>query len=154
MKFNIFLFIAFVVVAAACGKDKFQTIPSISIKSYNTKIVPANGTFIVTLVCTDKEGDVQDSVIIIKNRLNRRVVPTVRDTIRYKFPTFPLTHKIDVEATLDYQTILSAINPPTIPGSNPVQKEPDTLRLKFAVRDNAGHISDTVTSQQIIVIRQ
>ena len=154
MKFNLFLFIAIVVVAAACGKDKFQTKPTVSIKSYNTKIVPANGTLRVILEVTDKEGDAQDSVIIIKNRLNRRVVATIRDTIRYKFPTFPKTTKIQAEATLDYQTILSAINPPTIPGSNPLQKEPDTLKLKFAVRDNAGHTSDTVTSQQIIVIRQ
>jgi hypothetical protein len=109
---------------------------------------------VVTLTCTDKEGDVQDSVIIIKNRLNKVVVATVRDTIRYKFPTFPLDTKIQIEATLDYQTILSAVNPPNIPGSNPPQKQPDTLRLKFAVRDNAGHTSDTISLDPVIVIRQ
>ena len=152
MKFSLLAAIALVVIVVSCGKDKFQTKPTISIKSVNTDLVPANGTFVVTLECTDKEGDVQDSVIIIKRRLNKKVVPTVRDTIRYKFPVFPKTSRTFVEATLDYQTILSAITPPTIPGSNPVQKERDTLLLRFAVRDNAGNTSDTI-SKQIIVIR-
>jgi hypothetical protein len=55
-------------------------------------------------------------------------VATIRDTIRYKFPSFPKSSRTFVEATLDYQTIISAITPPNIPGSNPVQKERDIER--------------------------
>jgi len=154
MKFSLFVFTALVVIVAACNKDKFQTKPTISIKSINTNLVLLNGTFIITLDCTDKEGDVQDSVIIIKQRLNRRVVPTLRDTIRYKFPVFPKTTRTQVQAVLDYQTILSALNPPNIPGSSPPQKERDTLILRLAVRDNDGHTSDTINSPTIIVVRQ
>ena len=154
MKIFLISFLAFAVLITACNKDKFQTIPSLSIKSYNTKEVPLNANFIVTLECTDKEGDVQDSVIIIKLRLNRRVVPTIQDTIRFKFPAFPKSDRIQIQVNLNNQLIRSAINPPTIPGSNPPQKESDTLLLKFAVRDNAGHTSDTVVSDQIIVLRQ
>ena len=154
MRLFISLLSIFIIIAVACNKDKFQTKPTIKIKSLNTEYVPLNGKLIIKLECTDKEGDVQDSVIIIKRRLNRRVVPTLRDTIRYKFPDFPNTPRTEVIATLDYQTILSAQNPPNIPGSNPPQKELDTLILKMAVRDRAGHISDTITSNQIIVFRQ
>jgi len=154
MKFILFVLTAFVVTVIACNKDKFLTKPTIKIKSLNTEFVPLNGNLIITLECTDKEGDVQDSVIIIKRRLNRRVVPTLRDTLRYKFPDFPNTPRTEVIATLDYQSILSAQNPPNIPGSNPPQKELDTLILKLAVRDRAGHTSDTITSNQIIVYRQ
>src|SRR6185436_18995132 len=154
MRLFISLLSIFIIIAVACNKDKFQTKPTIKIKSLNTEYIPLNGGLIIRLECTDKEGDVQDSVIIIKRRLNRRVVPTLRDTIRYKFPDFPNTPRTEVIATLDYQTILSAQNPPNIPGSNPPQKELDTLILKMAVRDRAGHISDTITSNQIIVFRQ
>ena len=154
MRLFISLLTIFIIIAVACNKDKFQTKPTIKIKSLNTEYIPLNGSLIIRLECTDKEGDVQDSVIIIKRRLNRRVVPTLRDTIRYKFPDFPNTPRTEVIATLDYQTILSAQNPPNIPGSNPPQKELDTLILKMAVRDRAGHISDTITSNQIIVFRQ
>lgn len=154
MKFILFVLTVFFVTAVACNKDKFQTKPTISIKSLNTEFIPLNGSLIITLDVTDKEGDVQDSVIIIKIRLNRRVVPTLRDTLRYKFPVFPNTPRTQVVATLDYQTILSAQSPPFIPGTNPPQREQDTLILKLAVRDNAGNTSDTITSKQIIVFRQ
>jgi hypothetical protein len=154
MKFIPFLFTAFVVIIVACNKDKFLTKPTIKIKSLNTEFIPLNGSLIITLECTDKEGDVQDSIIIIKRRLNIRVVPTLRDTLRYRFPVFPNTPRTEVVATLDYQTILSAQSPPNIPGTNPPQKELDTLILKLAVRDRAGHTSDTITTNRIIVYRQ
>jgi hypothetical protein len=143
----------FIILAISCNKDKFLTKPTISIKSMNTEFVPLNGSLIITLECTDKEGDVQDSIFIVKRRLNKRVTPTVRDTLRFLFPIFPATPRTEIIATLDYQTILSALNPPVIPGSNPPQRELDTLILKMAVRDKAGNISDTVTSKQIIVFR-
>lgn len=154
MKLSLFVIVALVVIAVACSKDKFLTKPTITVKSINGNAVPLNGTFVITLECTDKEGDVQDSVIIIKQRLNKRVVATIRDTLRYKFPVFPKNTKIQVQATLGYQDIISAINPPFIPGSSPAQRERDTLILRMAVRDNAGNTSDTIDSPTIYVFRQ
>lgn len=153
MKFRVIIAAVLVFTFIACNKDKFQTKPTISIKSINTEVVPQNGTFIITLECTDKEGDVEDSLILIKKRLNRRVVTTVRDTLRFKIPTFPANSRTEIQAVLDYQNILSALNPPNIPGSNPIQRELDTLVLRMAVRDKAGNTSDTVESRQIYVIR-
>jgi len=150
---KVLFIIGIVALLIACNKDDFQTKPSLKVKSYSTKVVPLNGTFTFTLTCTDKEGDVQDSLTIIKVRQNQTVVSTIRDTIRYKMPTFPNTDKVEVQGTLTYQEILSAITPPNIPGSSPPQKQPDTLLLKFAVRDVAGHASDTIVGDQIIVIR-
>lgn len=154
MKRSLFVLLVLVVIAVACNKDKFQTKPSISVKSINGNFIPLNGTFVITLEVTDKEGDVQDSVIIIKQRLNKRVVATIRDTLRYKFPVFPKNTKTQVQASLDYQSILSAFNPPFIPGSTPPKREVDTLILRMAVRDNAGNTSDTINSPTIYVFRQ
>jgi hypothetical protein len=154
MKRILFVLPVLVVIMIACNKDKFQTKPTIRVKSISGNFIPLNGTFVLTLECTDKEGDVQDSVIIIKKRLNRRVVATIRDTLRYKFPVFPKSTRTDVQATLDYQSILSAFNPPFIPGSSPPQREVDTLILRLAVRDNAGNTSDTIESPVIYVFRQ
>ncbi|HQV05794.1 MAG TPA: hypothetical protein PKW62_03465 [Chitinophagaceae bacterium] len=153
MRRLLFICSSLLLIAIACNKDKFQTKPRIEIKSYSSKIVPFNSAFIVNLNCFDKEGDVQDSLIIIKNRQNIRTVATIRDTLRYKFPVFPNNSTTEIQAILDYQSILSAINPPTIPGSNPPMKENDTLILRFAVRDKAGNTSDTIQSEPIIVIR-
>ena len=154
MKFSLVLLALVSVIIFACNKDKFQTKPTISMRSMGSDFVPLNGELRFTLDVTDKEGDVQDSVIIIKRRLNKRVVPTLRDTLRYTFPEFPKTQRTQVQVTLDYQTILSAINPPTIPGSNPPQREPDTLVLRLAVRDKGGNTSDTLETPTIYVYRQ
>ena len=154
MKFSLAFLAVLAVVVIACNKDKFQTKPTIEIKSVNANYIPLNASLLVKLDVTDKEGDVQDSVIIIKHRLNKRVVTTLRDTIRFKFPKFPISTRTEVEVLLDYQNLLSALNPPTIPGSSPPQREPDTLILRMAVRDNAGNTSDTVTTPQVIVFRQ
>ncbi len=154
MKVSLVVLSVLAAAVLACNKDKFQTKPTISIKSINTDIVPLNGTFIITLECTDKEGDVQDSVFIVKKRLNRRVVPTTsRDTMKFKFPVFPGNQRTEIITTIGYQDILAAISPLTIPGSNPPQKELDTLILRIAVRDNGGHISDTISTKQIYVVR-
>jgi len=154
MKRSLFVIALLVVITVACNKDKFQTKPTITVKSINGNFIPLNGTFIITLECTDKEGDVQDSVIVIKKRLNKRVVATIRDTLRYKFPVFPKNTITQVQATFDYQSILSALNPPFIPGSSPAQREVDTIVLRMAVRDNAGNTSDTINSPTIYVFRQ
>lgn len=154
MKFSFFVTAAVLLMLAACNKDKYQTKPTITVKSVNGTFVPLNGTLVIDIECTDKEGDVQDSLIVIKKRLNKRVVATIRDTIRYKFPAFPTTQKTLVQASLDYQSILSALSPPFIPGSSPARREVDTLLLRMAVRDKAGNTSDTVNSPTIYVFRQ
>lgn len=143
-----------ILVAVACNKDKFQTKPTITITSMSGDYIPLNGSWQVTLECTDKEGDVQDSIFVVKRRLNKRVVPTIRDTLRFKFPVFPTKTRTEIVLTFDYQSILSAQSPPFIPGSNPPQRELDTLQVKFAVKDNAGNVSDTVISNIIQVFRQ
>lgn len=155
MRITFSLLIILFVVAIACNKDKFQTKPTLTIKSITGDYIPLNASLGITLECTDKEGDVQDSLFIVKRRLNKNVRPTVRDTLSFKFPVFPSTQRTEIALTLEYQNhIISASNPPFIPGSNPPQRELDTLVFKIAVKDKAGNVSDTVTSQQIQVYRQ
>lgn len=81
------------------------------------------------------------------------MVLTLRDSVLYKLPAYPDKTKGEIDMTLDYQTILSAITPPNVPGSNPPRKEPDTLSVKIAIRDKAGNISDSVSVGTIIVCR-
>ncbi|MGE5106900.1 MAG: hypothetical protein ACM3H8_05120 [Sphingobacteriales bacterium] len=153
MKTKVLLILLVIVSVLACKKDKLATVPKIKITNLNTTEVGLNGTLRVTMEFADKEGDVTDSIFVKKIRLNQRVVPTIRDSFRLKMPDFPANSRGEITLNLDYQAILSAITPPTIPGSIPPMKEPDTLIIKFALRDNAKNISDTVTTAQIAVIR-
>ncbi|MEO5685087.1 MAG: hypothetical protein ABIQ88_20755 [Chitinophagaceae bacterium] len=148
------LIVGFVLIMlAACNKDKYQTKPQISIKSTSTSVVGVNGGITITLSFTDKEGDISDTLYLKKIRLNKTVVPTIRDSIKYKIPDFPDYSKGEIGVALDYQTVLSAISPPPIPGSVPSQPQPDTLLIKFWIRDKGGNVSDTVTTDKIVVLR-
>lgn len=140
-------------VIAACSKDKFQTRPSLTLKSKTGDVVPVNGGMVFNFDYTDKEGDVSDTLFLRKIRLNKRVVATLRDSLRYKVPTAPEKTKGEIELRLDYSTLISAQNPPTIPGSNPVRREPDTLQFRFVLKDKANNKSDTLVIGPIVVIR-
>lgn len=151
---TIFSVLLIALVVAACDKDKFQTKPQIRIISSSTEVVPVSGTLQVVLEYTDKEGDVHDTLFITKQRLNRRVVPTLRDTLRFPIPEFPDRQSGQFELNLGYSNhLISATTPPRIPGSSPSRNEPDTLNLKFLVRDAEGNKSDSVILSNIIVIR-
>lgn len=137
-----------------CDKDRFQTKPQIKIISSSTEIVPVSGHLQVVLEYTDKEGDVHDTLFITKQRLNQRVVPTLRDTLKFPIPEFPDRQLGQFELNLSYSNhLISAVTPPRIPGSNPSKNEADTLNLKFLVRDAGGNKSDSAILRNIIVIR-
>ena len=137
----------------SCNKDKFQTIPQLKFKSKNTDLVLLNHSQRVTLEYTDKEGDVDYSLIVVRKILNRRG-PLTLPASPYTIPAFTNTDKGEFEITLSYQFgLIFGIPALRIPGSNPAQNEPDTLILKFVARDKAGNKSDTLTVSNIFVTR-
>lgn len=147
-------FLVLALAAAACGKDKYETAPQLKLLSVSNTVVPVNGTLRVLMQYTDKQGDVSDSFYIYKKRLNASVVRTLRDSVKSVLPQFPATPKGELEFNLTYQEyLLSAENPPRIPGSDPVKYEADTLRIAFLVKDKGGNKSDSVILDNIVVLR-
>ena len=142
------------VVAGACDKNKFNTKPTLTLKSQNGDIVPIGATLVLDFEFTDKEGDVDDTIYLKKIRINTIKIPTIRDSLALKVPSFPKNTKGEIRLVLDYNGyMISAINPPADP-LNPGKKISDTLMMKFALKDRANNISDTVTIGPIIVLRQ
>ena len=151
-KITVYVILALFLVS--CDKDKFETKPHLKILTDGNVIIPAGSGFNVDLEFTDKEGDVDDSIFVRKERLNKRVVPTVRNSFWLKIPDFPDASKGEITLNLEYQNhLISATNPLFIPGSSPPTKEPDTLNLKFIVMDKEKNKSDTVTLNNVIVER-
>ena len=137
----------------SCGKDRFQTIPQLKLKSRNTDIVPPNGSLRLNVEFTDKEGDVSDSLFIVRQRLNINR-PLVLPVSPYNIPDFPKKDKGEFEITLTYQFgLVFGLSPIRIPGSNPARNEIDTLRLKIVAKDNAGNKSDTLVVDNVYVTR-
>jgi hypothetical protein len=137
----------------ACNKNKFNTKPSLTLKSINGNFVPVGGMLTVDLDWTDKEGDISNIIMIAKQRTNQVKVPTIRDTLLLPVPEFPEKSQGSIQLRLDYQLhLISALNPPSS-GGNPPDLHDDTLILKFALRDRADNTSDTLVSEAIIVQR-
>ena len=144
---------ALLTLSIACNKDKLETTPSLKLKSVNSSVIPVGGNLIVQLDFTDKEGDISDTIFVKKIRMNQIVVPTIRDSFELQVPAFPDRSRGIIELELKYQNhLLSAINPPSSGGSPPNLHD-DTLVFKFVLRDKAKHLSDTVTTGQIVIVR-
>jgi hypothetical protein len=153
MKTKLVVFLAIAFIVYSCSKDKFQTKPQLEVKEVSNFFIPINGSTKVTLQFTDQEGDIDDSIWVKKQRLNLRVVQTFLDSLRFKVPEFPNNKKGELELVLSHASMVSALNPPNIPGTIPPQKESDTISVKMAIRDKAGNASDSVTVGTFVIQR-
>lgn len=136
----------------ACNKDKLATKPSIKIKNVSSGFIPPGGSLTIEMEFADKEGDISNSLFVQKIRTNLRTTATIRDTFSLSIPVITKSSRGDIEVVMDYNNYLvSAINPPT--NGNPPVNEDDTLIIRFALRDVAGNVSDTVSAGTVIVGR-
>jgi hypothetical protein len=153
MKTSIALALIVIIAIISCGKDRFQTKPQLKFKSRNTDIVALNSDLRLNIEFTDKEGDVTDSVLIVRQRLNVRF-PETKPANPYKIPTFPKTDKGEFEITMRYQfDLVTGFIAHDALGASPQRKEIDTLRLKIVARDKAGNKSDTLVIDNVYVCR-
>jgi hypothetical protein len=149
---RIFVFSALALAIIACNKDKVESNPHLKFKSFNNDVVPSNGFVRATLEFTDQEGDL-DSIFVTRRRLNKRG-PAYFEYYYGQTPEFGEQNRgelqIDFEVAKDLIFGLPAIG---IPGSTPPRNEPDTLQLRFYLKDKEGHTSDTAVASTLIVIR-
>ena len=141
-----------VTVLLACSKDKYENKPNIKIKSIDPTQAALNQSMSIRLEFTDKQGDL-DTVWVKKERVNTVQVATNPLLLAYQLPDFPEKTKGEIQLTLDYNTaLITAVSPRNQQGA-PNNKEPDTLILKFIVKDKAGNISDTIASDKVVIER-
>jgi|SRR5215203_4939600 len=154
MKTRIWLAVIITFGMIACGKDNFETKPQLEYLSRNTEVVEVGQAFRVNVEFRDKEGDVSDTLFIVRQRLNKKG-PVQLAASYYLIPDFPKTDKGEFEITLDYsQQLTAALSAIPIPGSgNPSKKEIDTLRIKILARDLGGNKSDTLVVDNVYVKR-
>ena len=154
MKTRIWLAVIITFGMLSCGKDKFETKPQLEYLSRNTEVVEVSQPLRLNIEFRDKEGDVSDTLFIVRQRLNKKGTVQLPASF-YLIPDFPKTDKGEFEITLDYsQHLTSALTAIPIPGSgNPSKKEVDTLRIKIVARDLGGNKSDTLVVDNVYVTR-
>jgi hypothetical protein len=154
MKTRIWLAVIIAFGMISCGKDNFETKPQLEYLSRNTDVVEVGQAFRLNIEFRDKEGDVSDTLFIVRQRLNKKD-PIQLPASFYLIPDFPKTDKGEFEITLDYSNDLTAaMTAIPIPGTGtPAKKEIDTLRIKILARDLGGNKSDTLVVDNVYVIR-
>ena len=136
----------------ACHKDKVESQPHLKFKSFNSDVVPSNGFLRATLDFTDQEGDL-DSIFVTRQRLNKRG-PSYVSFFYGNTPEFGNQNRGELQIDFNVgQDLIFGLPAISVPGSNPPKFEPDTLQLRFYVKDKAGHTSDTAVAKTLIVIR-
>ncbi|MES2881107.1 MAG: hypothetical protein V4676_03090 [Bacteroidota bacterium] len=138
---KIFAFSLLIVALAACNKDKFQTKPQIKIKSQSGDLIPnvTGAALQVILEFTDKEGDIDDSIIVVRQRLNRRNTAPKR-IFGITLPQFNGASQGEIELILNRPNYLPG---DLLPIGNAPNAERDTISLKFVLQDRQKNKSDT-----------
>jgi hypothetical protein len=149
-----FYIVCLLVVLVACKKDKFDTKPSLQLKSTSSKVIPPNGNLNLKFDVTDKEGDLVDTLYITRKRLNiRTVTRLLADTFNLNFPpSAPDFKKGELDVTL-FNTELYYAEQPLNNPSSPTGKESDSMTYYFVIKDKAGHKSDTVSVTPVVAQR-
>lgn len=146
MRRKLYLSAAVIVLLAACGKDNFETKPQIKVKSLNGNVLHLGGTLAISLTFTDKEGDISKGrFVYFPVRLNKRPLPSnitpYIDSIPYALPEFPDKSQGEIQLTLQYNDL----------HKSPIEN--DTIRLRFVAIDRAGHKSDTIATDKIVILK-
>lgn len=141
-----FFFIFCFALLFACNKDKFETKPTLTIKSYNFKELPRNQPLVVTLEYTDKQGDLGGGTVVYSpKRLNRRPlpsnIPNYQDSTGVTIPVYANEPKAEVDVRIPYNTLHRS------------DTENDTIVVRFYFIDKAKNRSDTVTTDQLVILR-
>ena len=129
----------------ACNKGKFKTNPSLEITGYKEKTVTRTGSLIINLRFTDKQGDLPNGAFVyIPIRLNARPLPPLipnYDSVKLVVPTFPDNSDGTFQLNLPWINIHKS------------DIENDTIKMRFVVVDRAGNKSDTVNSDQLVILK-
>src|SRR3954447_1267998 len=145
------ILVAFIAICflGACSKDKYTTKPQLKYKGVNTKVLNRNQTLTFTLEVTDSQGDLQDSIWVEEVVRN---CPSGGGVSRYRMPAFSSVKnfKGDIEVCYSYGLNLScpAIIEPRCLNRN------DSATYRFWIRDRAKNVSDTISSEEVVIVQQ
>jgi len=138
-----FLIAILLLTLGSCNKNKFSSTPSLKFKSVNSTDLYNQGVITFTLHFTDAEGDLTDSLYVQELVAN---CPASDVASLFAIPSFPTTKDIQGDLTVNL-----GYNRSDYLSVSPQCQENDTAVFRFALRDKAHHVSDTVSSPVIII---
>jgi hypothetical protein len=132
----------------ACSKDKFKTVPQVKIESFGPEEVRVGDEIQLRATVTDKEGDLQDSVIVVRKRYSGSDVLTT-DSIRVSLRglSSPVKDKIELFITFLY----GRLDPGRVITQDLEYNFDRDFAVGLVVLDNQGNRSEYVESNRIVL---
>jgi hypothetical protein len=150
MKTKLLILLAIPVMFYACKKDTYNTKPQISIKSINSKELKQGELLIFQLTFTDAEGDIQDSLWIQKISRTCPNTAGAQFTSRVLIPDFTPTSNLKgiLEVGYAYNANIQGYSSMSGCGTRN-----DTCYFKFWMQDKQKNKSDTITTENIVLLK-
>lgn len=147
MKLHTFIGLAglAVMVVAGCKKDGITTKPKLTFKRVTTEHILLNQDISFIMEFSDKEGDFNDSILVIKEAFTMCPDESFADSAKWQMPD--LAGRKNVQGELEIK--MSYVNDLAVQvcGLDTVQ----TAIFKFVIKDLAGNVSDTCFSPLITI---
>lgn len=133
-----------------CSKDKYTSKPQLTYKGVNTKELRRNQTLRFKLEVTNSEGDLQDTIWVEEIVRN---CPRGGFKSFYKMPEFTTVKNFqgEIEVCYSYGTGLDC-PPIKEPGLCPNRN--DSASFRFWIQDEARNVSDTIKSEEVVILLQ
>ena len=132
----------------ACGKGKFTSKPQLTFLKADSYDVARGQLITFRLEFTDKEGDLTDSIFI---RSSANGCNASNRTLGYPVPAFPATANTKGEFEINFvngQFVSGFVAMPS-----PACGRPDTTTYYFWIKDKAKNVSDTISTDKPLIIR-
>ncbi len=132
----------------ACGKDEFTSKPDLEFIQADSYDLSQGDYLTFRIKVTDKEGDISDSIWI---KASTRRCPTVIRILDYVIPEIPQKSNLDAQIDIQYAVGRTDLPAPIWPFN--LCNGVDTTNFEFWIKDKAGNYSDTVKTDQPVLIR-
>lgn len=150
MKTKLLILMAIPLAFYACKKDTYTTKPQISIKEINKKVLTPGDLLLFQVQFTDAEGDIQDTLWIQKVSRVCPTTPGAQFVTKYKVPDFTPIKNIKGVLEVGFGYNSSNGNYSSIAGCG---IRNDTCYFKFWLKDKANNISDTISTENIVLLK-
>jgi hypothetical protein len=149
MKTKILILLALPFLFFGCKKDTYTTKPQISVKSINNKQLKPGDLLIFQIGFTDAEGDIQDTLWVQKIS---RVCPGsagAQFLSKNRIPDFTPIPNLKGVLEIGYSYGVSG----EFQTINGCPNRNDTCYFKFWMKDKANNRSDTITTENIVLLK-
>jgi hypothetical protein len=148
MKTKLLILLAIPAMFYACKKDTYTTKPQISIKSISSKNISQGDVLLFSIDFTDKEGDIQDTLWVQKISRICPTTPGAQFIQANRVPDFTATSNLKGTLEIGYGYNANVQGYSTISGCG---TRNDTCYFKFWLKDKANNVSDTISSENIVL---